>query len=60
MVINIALEQQPNAVEWVDFLRNPTRVSGRMAANSRLAPMVDTVTKGRTVGHVEDLFFVTH
>jgi hypothetical protein len=59
MVINIALEQQPHAVKWVDFMRNPTKVSGGMAANARLAPIVDTVTKGRTVGHVEDLFFVT-
>jgi hypothetical protein len=60
MVINITLEQQPHAVKWVDFLRNPTKVSGGMAANVRLAPMVDGFTKGRTVGHVEDLFFVTN
>ena len=60
MVINIALEQQPHAVKWVDFMGNPTKVSGGMAANARLPPIVDTVTKGRTVGHDEDLFFVTY
>jgi hypothetical protein len=35
MVINVALEQQP-PVKWADFMGNPTKVSGGMAANARL------------------------
>ncbi len=55
-VVNVALEQQ-SPVQWVDFMGNPTEVSGGMVANAQLASIVENVTQGRALGHVEDLCF---
>lgn len=56
MIIEVVSKQQP-PVKWVDFMGNPVKAGGGMAANVRLAPVADRVTKGQTVGRVEELCF---
>ena len=56
MISEVVLKQQP-PVKWVDFMGNLIRAGGGMAANVRLALIADRVTKGQTVGCVEELCF---
>ena len=56
MIIEVISKQQL-PVKWVDFIGNPIKAGGGMAAYVCLAPVAYRVMRGQTVGRVEELCF---